>query len=47
MTNNNSYIYENETDDLIRLYTKKERIIKSENINGEIIEWNLIILRLL
>ena len=39
MTNNNSYIYENETDDLIRLYTKKERIIKSENINGEIIEW--------
>ena len=39
MTNNNSYFYENETVDFIRLYTEKERIIKSENINGEIIEW--------
>ena len=29
----------NETDDLIILYTKKERLIKSENVNGEIIEW--------
>jgi hypothetical protein len=30
---------ENETNDLIKLYTKKERIIKSENINNEIMEW--------
>ena len=30
---------ENETDDLIKLYTKRERLIKSEKINGEIIEW--------
>ena len=30
---------ENEANDLIKLYTKKERIIKSENINNEIIEW--------
>ena len=28
-----------ETDDLIKLYTKRERLIKSEKINGEIIEW--------
>ena len=30
---------ENETDEIIKLYTKKERLIKSEKINGEIIEW--------
>ena len=30
---------ENETNELIKLYTKNERIIKSENINNEIIEW--------
>ena len=30
---------ENETNELIKLYTKKKRIIKSENLNGEIIEW--------
>ena len=35
--NNNTNI--NETSDLIKLYTKKGRIIKSENLNGEIIEW--------
>ena len=29
--------FENET--LVKLYTKKERIIKTEKINGEIIEW--------
>jgi hypothetical protein len=32
-------IKENETDELIKLYTKRERLIKSEKINGEIIEW--------
>ena len=35
----NKNINENETSDLIKLYTKKKRIIKSENLNGEIIEW--------
>ena len=42
-TNNNTYNYNNTnnnlTNDIIELYTKKERIIKSENMNGEIIEW--------
>ena len=41
--NNNISNYNNTknnlTNDLIELYTKKERIIKSENANGEIIEW--------
>ena len=39
---NDTYIHNssiNETEDLIWLYTKKKRIIKSEDINGNIIEW--------
>ena len=36
-TNDNCSI--NETEDLIWLYTKKKRIIKSEDIYGNIIEW--------
>ena len=39
---NNTYIHNssiNETEDLIWLYTKKKRIIKSEDINGNIMEW--------
>ena len=36
-SNNNSN--KNETSNLINLFTKNERLIKSENINGEIIEW--------
>ena len=39
ITNNNNTFNKNETNYLIMLYTKKERIIKSENIDGEIIEW--------
>ena len=42
-TNNNSIknksINPNESNYLIKFYTKEERIIKSENIDGEIIEW--------
>jgi hypothetical protein len=42
-TNNNSInnksINPNESNYLIKFYTKKERIIKSENMDGEIIEW--------
>ena len=37
--NNFNNIDENKTNYLIKLYTKKERIIKSQNINNEIIEW--------
>jgi hypothetical protein len=39
---NGTYIHNssiNETEDLIWLYTKKKRIIKSEDLNGNIIEW--------
>ena len=39
---NDTYLHNtsiNETEDLIWLYTKKKRIIKSEDINGNIIEW--------
>lgn len=39
---NNTYIHNssiNETEDLIWLFTKKKRIIKSEDINGNIMEW--------
>ena len=36
-SNNNSN--KNETSNLINLFTKNERLIKSENINGEIIVW--------
>ena len=32
-------VIDNMNDNFIKIYTKNERIIKSERINGEIIEW--------
>jgi hypothetical protein len=37
--NYNSIINDNKNKTFIKIYTKKERIIKSERINGNIIEW--------
>ena len=37
--NNNITINDNKNDIFMKIYTKNERIIKSERINGEIIEW--------
>ena len=37
--NNNSSINDNKNKTFIKIYTKNERIIKSERINGNIIEW--------